>query len=125
MKDIYVDGTAFLDAIDFGGTALALPGSVGSTGQVLVKSDGSNALEWTSTSGGATLVGLGVNATAAELNIMDGNNLAASTTIVDADRVIVNDNGTMKQVALSDVKTYLNTAGYVTDDPTALAIALG
>ena len=29
------------------------------------------------------------------------------------------------QVALSDVKTYLNSAGFVTDDPTALAIALG
>ena len=27
--------------------------------------------------------------------------------MVDADRVIVNDNGTMKQVALSDVKTYI------------------
>ena len=38
---------------------------------------------------------------------------------------IVNDDGTMKQVALTDVKTYLNSAGYVTDDPTALAIALG
>ena len=35
------------------------------------------------------------------------------------------DNGTMVQVAMSDVKTYLNSAGYVTDDPTALAIALG
>ena len=67
----------------------------------------------------------GVTSTATELNIMDGNTSASSTTLVDADRLVTNDNGTMKQVALSDVKTYLNTAGYVTDDPTALAIALG
>ena len=49
----------------------------------------------------------------------------SSTTLVDADRVVTNDNGTMKQVALSDVKTYLTSAGFTTDDPTALAIALG
>jgi len=67
----------------------------------------------------------GVTSTAAELNIMDGNTSASSTTLVDADRVVTNDNGTMKQVALSDVKTYLSSAGFTTDDPTALAIALG
>jgi cytoskeletal protein CcmA (bactofilin family) len=69
--------------------------------------------------------GTNVTSTAAELNIMDGDTSATSTTLADADRFVTNDNGTMKQVALSDVKTYLNTAGYVTDDPTALAIALG
>jgi len=66
-----------------------------------------------------------IAATPAELNIMDGGTAATSTTLVNADRLVVNDNGTMVQVALSDVKTYLNSAGYVTDDPTALAIALG
>jgi len=48
----------------------------------------------------------GVTTTAAELNIIDGDTSASSTTLVDADRVIVNDNGTMKQVTMSDVKTY-------------------
>ena len=67
----------------------------------------------------------GVTSTASELNIMDGDTSASSTTLVDADRVVTNDNGTMKQVALTDVKTYLSSAGFVTDDPTALAIALG
>jgi hypothetical protein len=67
----------------------------------------------------------GVTSTAAELNIMDGDTSASSTTLVDADRVVTNDNGTMKQVALTDVKTYLSSAGFSTDDPTALAIALG
>jgi hypothetical protein len=67
----------------------------------------------------------GVTSTATELNIMDGNTSASSTTLVDADRVVTNDNGTMKQVALTDVKTYLTSAGFTSDDPTALAIALG
>ena len=63
--------------------------------------------------------------TAAELNIVDGNTSATSTTLVNADRLVVNDNGSMVQVALSDLKTYLTSAGYSTEDPTALAIALG
>jgi|9_EtaG_2_1085328.scaffolds.fasta_scaffold18124_2 hypothetical protein len=66
-----------------------------------------------------------VDATAAELNIMDGGTSASGTTLVDADRLVANDDGTMKQVALTDVKTYLSSAGFTTDDPTALAIALG
>ena len=66
-----------------------------------------------------------ITSTPAELNIMDGGTAASSTTLANADRLVVNDDGTMKQVALTDVKTYLNSAGYVTDDPTALAIALG
>jgi hypothetical protein len=67
----------------------------------------------------------GVTSTAAEINIIDGDTSASATTLVDADRLVTNDAGTMKQVALTDVKTYLNSAGFVTDDPTALAIALG
>jgi hypothetical protein len=50
----------------------------------------------------------GVTATATEINIIDGDTSATSTTLVDADRVVANDAGTMKQVALSDVKTYIN-----------------
>ena len=69
--------------------------------------------------------GTNVAATAAELNIMDGNTSATGTTLVDADRLVTNDNGTMVQVALSDVKTYLSSAGFSQEDPTALAIALG
>ena len=67
----------------------------------------------------------GVTATATEINIIDGNTSATSTTLVDADRLVTNDAGTMKQVALTDLKTYLTSAGFSTEDPTALAIALG
>ena len=52
----------------------------------------------------------GVTATAAELNISDGGTSATSTTLADADRFIVNDNGTMVQVALTDLEVYMETS---------------
>jgi len=52
----------------------------------------------------------GVTATAAELNISDGGTAASSVTLADADRVIVNDGGTMKQVALTDFEVYMETS---------------
>ena len=48
----------------------------------------------------------GATLTTAELNIIDGDTSATSTTLASADRIVVNDNGTMKQVALSDLVTY-------------------
>jgi hypothetical protein len=54
--------------------------------------------------------GTNVASTAAELNIMDGGTSASSTTLADADRVVVNDDGTMKQVALTDFETYMETS---------------
>ena len=50
---------------------------------------------------------------------MDGDTSATGTTLADADRVVVNDNGTMKQVAMTDISTYTDGGA------TALAIALG
>ena len=51
----------------------------------------------------------GITATTTELNVMDGDTSATSTTVADADRFVMNDAGTMKQVAASDVATYINT----------------
>lgn len=48
----------------------------------------------------------GVTATSAELNLLDGATTATATTIADGDRVIVNDAGTMVQVAMTDLATY-------------------
>jgi len=69
-KDIYIDGIAYLDAINFNGTA--------------------------------------ISSTAAELNIVDGGTSATSTTVADADRVVLNDNGTMVQVAVTDLAAYFD-----------------
>ena len=69
--------------------------------------------------------GTNIASTAAELNIMDGGTAASSITLADADRLVTNDDGTMKQIALTTLKTYLTSAGFSSEDPTALAIALG
>jgi hypothetical protein len=48
----------------------------------------------------------GATVTTAELNIIDGSTAATATTLALADRMVVNDNGTMVQVALSDLVTF-------------------
>jgi len=57
-----------------------------------------------------------VNATHTELNtVADGNTAATATTLVNADQLVVNDNGTMKQVTLSDLLTYLTNNFTITN----------
>ena len=63
----------------------------------------------------------GITSTVSELNIIDGDTSATSTTLVTADRMVMNDNGTMKQVALSDLVTFLedgSTSGFDIDGGT-------
>ena len=57
----------------------------------------------------------GALVTTAELNIIDGSTTATATTLAQADRMVVNDNGTMVQVAFSDLVTFLEdgaTSGF-------------
>ena len=49
----------------------------------------------------------GITSNTTELNLLDGATSATSTTLAAADRIIVNDNGTMKQVAFTDLVTFL------------------
>ena len=49
----------------------------------------------------------GATVTTTELNIIDGNTSATSTTLAATDRMVVNDAGVMKQVAFSDLVTFL------------------
>ena len=60
----------------------------------------------------------GVTATTAELNVMDGSTSATSTTVAGADRVVLNDNGTMKQVAMTDINTYISGQATAVNDAT-------
>ena len=52
----------------------------------------------------------GATVTTDEINILDGGTSATSTTIADADRIILNDNGTMVQVAVTDLSSYINAS---------------
>ena len=57
--------------------------------------------------GGLKLGGTLVTSTAAELNLLDGGtSVGSSITLTDTDGFIVNDNGTMKTIPASDLKTY-------------------
>jgi hypothetical protein len=45
--------------------------------------------------------------TSTEASVIDGSTTATATTLVLADRMVINDAGTMVQVALSDLVTFL------------------
>lgn len=51
--------------------------------------------------------GTDVTATANELNMLDGNTSATSTTVTGTDAIVYNDNGVMKQVTLNDINTFI------------------
>jgi len=57
---------------------------------------------------GFNIGGTAITSTAAEINIVDGDTSATSTTVADADRVVMNDNGTMVQVAVTDLAAYFD-----------------
>ena len=149
-KDLYVDGIAYLDGINFNGTAITstaaelnildgvtstaaelniLDGVTSSTAELNILDgvtsttaelnilDGVtataaeiNILDGVTSTAAELNILDGVTSTATELNIVDGSTAATSTTLADADRVVVNDNGTMVQVALTDFETYFESA---------------
>ena len=95
-------GDSLVQVADFADTAASTWSFADGAYDVDVKShDGTNGLKL-----GGTLI----TSTAAELNIMDGGTSASSTTLADADRIVVNDNGTMKQVALTDLEVYMEAS---------------
>ncbi len=51
-----------------------------------------------------------IDATASELNITQGSNNATATTVAAADRVVLNDNGTMVQAAVTDLDTFFSAS---------------
>ena len=53
---------------------------------------------------------------AMKTTVIDGDTAATSTTWFDADHTVINDDGTMKQVAMSDVTTYVNAGMTLRDD---------
>lgn len=62
--------------------------------------------------------GTTVTTTGAELNILDGDTAATSTTLVATDQMIVNDNGVMKQITMSDLNTYISANATGANDAT-------
>ena len=127
--DLVVDtlGDIVLDAdggdIFFGDNGVTFGSATNSSGDLIIKSGTTTAMTFSGadvTFAGTVTIGSagiseteleildGATVTTTELNIMDGDTSATSTTVVDADRVVFNDDGTMKQVAVTDLAAYLD-----------------
>ena len=78
-----------------------------------------------SASAGIEITKLDTSVTKDELNILDGGTSATNTTVVDADRVVFNDDGTMQQVAVTDLDTYFSATTKTLTNKTLDAVALG
>ena len=61
----------------------------------------------TAANAAAAIEALGVNSTAAELNVLDGNSTLTTVTLASSDGIIINDSGVMKQVTLTSAQNYL------------------
>ena len=108
IKFIGDDGGSAITALSLD---MSAAGDATFNNQVIV-GDGKLVLNSTAvTSTAAELNALdGITSTVAELNIVDGDTSASSVTIVDADQIILNDGGTMKQVAVSALNTYTSSS---------------
>jgi fibronectin-binding autotransporter adhesin len=101
-RNLYIDGTANIDSL-VADTADINAGTIDNTtiGATTASTGNFSTL---------SIGGTAITSTATELNIVDGDTTATSTTLADADRVVVNDAGTMVQVALTDFETYFESA---------------
>ena len=86
--------------IQIAATTIDINGNVDISGTLTIGSAGISEAEL------EVLDGLTVSTT--EVNILDGDTSATSTTVADADRVVMNDNGTMVQVAVTDLAAYFD-----------------
>ena len=86
--------------IQIAATTIDINGNVDISGTLTIGSAGISEAEL------EVLDGLTVSTT--EVNILDGDTTATSTTVADADRVVMNDNGTMVQVAVTDLAAYFD-----------------
>lgn len=121
-KDLYIDGVAYVDAINFNGTAISataaelniMDGVTATTAELNIL-DGvtSTAAELnildgvTSTTAELNILD-GVTATTAELNLTDGGSTVGTTAVAGGDGLLTNDNGTMRQTSVDTFDTYLS-----------------
>ena len=95
FKDLYIDGTAHVDAINYNGTAIS------ATAAEL------NIMDGVTASTSELNIMDGVTATTAEVNLMDGGTTAGTTAVAGGDGIVTNDGGTMRQTTVDTFDTYL------------------
>ena len=90
----------------------AVTANVPNGGFGIIFADGSDeCVNLTDSSSVSSLIlgGTTVTTTGAELNVIDGNTSATSTTVTASDSIVFNDNGVMKQVSMADINTYIQS----------------
>ena len=88
-------------------TVVTLTGTQTLTNKTLTQPKINDATAITSTGAELNILD-GATVTTGEVNILDGDTSASAVVIVDADQIIVNDNGTMKQLAVTRLDTYVS-----------------
>ena len=120
-KDLYIDGVAYVDAINFNGTAISataaelniMDGVTATTAELNIL-DGVtsttaelNILDGVTSTTAELNILDGVTATTAELNLTDGGSTVGTTAVAGGDGLLTNDNGTMRQTSVDTFDTYL------------------
>lgn len=100
---IDIDGAVVLNGAITGATDITLSGELDAA---TLDISGNADIDGTLETDALSIDGTTVTSTAAELNIMDGDTSASDVTIVDADQFVLNDGGTMKQVAATKIADY-------------------
>jgi len=100
---IDINGAVVLDGAITGATNITLSGELDAA---TLDISGNADIDGTLETDVLSIDGTTVTSTAAELNIMDGDTSASDVTIVDADQFVLNDEGTMKQVAATKIAEY-------------------
>ena len=121
--DADIDGTLEADAITINGTTLAE--TISDTVGAMVGSNTETGIAVTYDDSDITLDFVISALPLSSIDIDGGTDIGADLTT--SDLIVVDDGagGTNRKAALSRVVTLMTAQGFVTDDPTALAIALG
>ncbi|MAD65978.1 MAG: hypothetical protein CMK24_00670 [Porticoccaceae bacterium] len=105
---IDINGAVVLDGAITGATNITLSGELDAA---TLDISGNADIDGTLETDALSIDGTAVTSTAAELNVMDGDTSASDVTIVDADQFVLNDGGTMKQVAATKLSAYVESVG--------------
>ena len=108
-KDLYIDGVAYVDAINFNGTAIsATAAEINILDGVTASTSELNIMDGVTATTSELNIMDGVTATTAELNLMDGASSAGTTAVAGGDGIVTNDGGTMRQTTVDTFDTYLS-----------------
>ena len=108
-KDLYIDGVAYVDAINFNGTAIsATAAEINILDGVTASTSELNIMDGVTATTSELNIMDGVTATTAEVNLMDGGTSAGTTAVAGGDGIVTNDDGTMRQTTVDTFDTYLS-----------------